>query len=292
VSPGSDVLRLGRRSLLLAGGALLVAPRLRAAESRIVVLGGDLTEIAFALGGGPRVIAADDTALWPPETAALPKVGYLRRLSAEGILSLGPDLVLASPDAGPPAVIDQLRAAGLRVEVGLAGVGFETVAPKIRFVGASLGLVPEATALADAVAAEMAAVEARLAGLPDAPSVLFLISVGRGAPMASGTGTAADAMIRLAHGANAVDGFEGYKPLSAEAAIGLAPDAVLLPDHAIAAAGSPEQAIVLAGLAETPAGRNGRVVVMDGLRLLGFGPRTPAAVAELAQGLHPGLAPP
>jgi iron complex transport system substrate-binding protein len=290
VSPASDAPRLGRRGLLLAG-ALLLAPRLRAAESRVVVLGGDLVEIAFALGAGARLIAADDTALWPPETAMLPKLGYLRRLSAEGILSLGPDLVLASADAGPPAVIDQLRAAGLRVEVGPAGVGFETVAPKIRFVGEALGLVPEATALAAAVAAEMAAVQARLADLAESPSVLFLISVGRGAPMASGTGTAADAMIRLAHATNAVDGFEGYKPLSAEAAIGLAPDAVLLPDHAIAAAGSPEQVVVLAGLAETPAGRDGRIVVMDGLRLLGFGPRTPAAVGELAQALHPSLAP-
>ncbi|HET9070044.1 MAG TPA: ABC transporter substrate-binding protein, partial [Amaricoccus sp.] len=278
---------LTRRGLLLAGGALIFAPRARAAGRRVLVLGGDLAEIAFGVGAGGEVVATDDTAMWPPEAEALPKVGYLRRLSAEGILSLAPDLVLASPDAGPPAVIDQLRAAGLEIETGPAGTGFETVAPKIAFVGEALGRGPEAAALSGRVAAEMAAVEAALSPLAETPSVVFLISVGRGAPMAAGSGTAADAMIRLAHAKNAVEGFEGYKPLSAEAAIGLAPDAVLLPDHAVEAAGGAERALTLAGLGRTPAGRDNRVVVMDSLKLLGFGPRTPVAVAELARALHP-----
>lgn len=285
-------LALTRRRLLLAGGALLLARPARAAADagRVVVLGGDLAEIAFALGAGPRLVAADSTAVWPPEAEALPKVGYLRRLSAEGILSLTPDLVIASADAGPPVVIDQLRAAGLAVATAPAGTGFETVVPKIAFVGAALGLEAEAEALAGRVAAEMEAVAAAVADLPDTPSVVFLISAGRGAPMAAGSATAADAMIRLAHARNAVAGFEGYKPISAEAAIGLAPDAIVLPDHVVTTAGTTEQAVALAGLADTPAGRDGRIVVMDGLKLLGFGPRTPAAVAELARALHPGAA--
>lgn len=281
---------LPRRSFLAAAGALALGGPARAAAgaSRVVVLGGDLAEIAFALGAGPRLVAADSTAMWPPEAEALPKVGYLRRLSAEGILSLVPDLVLASADAGPPAVLDQLRAAGLAVATGPAGTGFDTVAAKIAFVGEALGLAPEAATLAARVEADMARVEAALAAVPDIPSVLFLISVGRGAPMAAGEGTAADAMIRLARARNAVAGFDGYKPLSAESAIGLAPDAILLPDHVLDAAGTPAQAVAQAGLADTPAGRDGRIVVMDGLKLLGFGPRTPEAVAELARALHPG----
>jgi iron complex transport system substrate-binding protein len=254
----------------------------------VLVLGGDLAEIVYALGAGDRVVAVDDTALFPPETAVLPKVGYLRRLTAEGILSLMPELVLMSPDAGPASAIDQLRAAGVRIETAPAGDDFSAVVPKIVFVGSTLGLEVEATALAGRVTGEMAAVEASLESMQDWPSVLFLISVGRGAPMAAGSRTAADAMIRLAHARNAIDGFDGYKPLSAEAAVGLAPEAVLLPDHAAAAAGGGPAALVSAGLGETPAGRAGRVVVMDGLKLLGFGPRTPQAVAELARALHPG----
>lgn len=288
MSRGSDGVGLTRRGALVAAGALLLAPRAWGAEAgRVLIAGGDLAEIAFALGAGNRVIATDDTAQWPPEAAALPKVGYMRRLAAEGILALAPDLVLASADAGPPAVLDQLRAAGLRVEVGPPGHDMAAVAAKIAFVGGSLGLSAEAARLAAAVEANLARVEAALAPLPDTPSVLFLISVGRGAPMAAGSDTAADAMIRLAHGRNAVSGFAGYKPLSTEAAVGFAPEVVLLPDHAAGPAGGPEKAVALAGLAETPAGREGRVVVMDGLKLLGFGPRTPEAVAELARALHP-----
>jgi iron complex transport system substrate-binding protein len=282
-----------RRRALLAGlGAALglaALPARGAAGERALVLGGDLVEIAFALGAGDRLVGADDTAVWPPETAALPKVGYMRRFSAEGALSLTPDLVLASPAAGPDAALEQLRAAGVRIETGPDGDGLPAVAAKIGFVGAALGREAEAAALSARVAAEMAALDAALAGTSGRPSVLFLISVGRGAPIASGTGTAADAMIGLARGRNAVTDFEGYKPLSAEAALGLAPDVALFPSHAAEAAGGGAQALADAGLADTPAGRSGRVVVMDGLKLLGFGPRTPEAVAELAAALHPGL---
>jgi len=114
----------------------------------------------------------------------------------------------------------------------------------------------------------MARVEAALVPLSATPSVVSLISAGRGVPMAAGAGTSADAMIRLAPARNAVVGFDGYKPLSAEAAMGLAPDAILLPDHVVAAAGTAEQAVALAGLTETPAARSGRIVVMDGIKLL------------------------
>lgn len=282
---------LTRRSLLALGAGgmaiCLAGVQAQAASSRVVVLGGDLAEIVFALGAGDRVIATDDTALWPPEAAALPKVGYPRRLSAEGVLALMPDLVLARPDAGPQAALDQMRAAGLVIATAPEGDGFEALAPKIAFVGEALGLESEAAALMARVTDEMAAVQSALAALGDWPSVLFLISAGNGAPMASGTGTAADAMIRLAHARNAVEGFTGYKLLSAEAALGLAPEVVVMPDHVAAAAGGGRAAVERAGLATTPAGRDGRVVVMDGLKLLGFGPRTPAAVAELARALHP-----
>lgn len=248
----------------------------------MLVLGGDLAEIVFALGAGDHVVATDDTALWPPDAADLPKVGYLRRLSAEGVLSLAPDLVLASADAGPPAVMEQIRAAGLDVETAPEGQGIAAVLAKIAFVGEVFGLEARAAALAEEVSSGMAALERGLADLPDRPSVLFLMSAGKGPPVAAGTGTAADGMISLAHGRNVVEGFAGYKPLSAEAAVALAPEVVVLPDHAAEAAGGADAVLAAAGIESTPAGVAGRVVVMDGLKLLGFGPRT-EAVAELAR---------
>ena len=281
-----------RRTLLLAAAAgasagFAASRAWPAAPRRVVIAGGDLTEIAFALGAGDMVAGADTTASWPPEAAALPKIGYMRRLSAEGVLSLNPDFVILGEGAGPETAIAQLEAAGVVLARGPGREGVETVPAKIAFMGAALGREAEATALIADFEAEMAALEAALAPIETRPSVLFLISAGRGAPLASGENTAAAAVIALAKGRNAVTGFEGYKPLSAEAAIAAAPEALLLPAHAVEALGGVDPVLARPEIAATPAGRDGRVIVMDGLKLLGFGPRTPEAVAELARALHP-----
>lgn len=257
---------------------------------RIVSVGGTLTEIAFALGAGDRIVGVDSTSTWPPATENIDKVGYMRRLSAEGVLSLNPDLVLLAARAGPAAAIDQLRAAGVRLELAPEGQGAASVVPKIRFVGASLDRTAEAEALVTRFERDMAMLQDQLATVSGRPRVMMLISMGRGTPMAAGAETAAHAMIELARGRNAITGMTGYKPISAEAVIAAAPDVVLLPAHVVETAGDAESVLDRPDFAATPAGRNGRVVVMDGLKLLGFGLRTPEAVAELARALHPAYA--
>lgn len=125
-----------------------------------------------------------------------------------------------------------------------------------------------------------------MARLERRPSVLFLLSIGGGAPLAAGRGTSAAEIITLAGGRNAVQAFEGFKPLSAEAAIAAAPDVLLVTDRSLAALGGRESLLARPELALTPAGRARRVVAMDGLLLLGFGPRTPDAALRLASALH------
>lgn len=291
--------RVSRR-FLLAGGlstaavalaslrpALAFAAQAGSPAQRIVSVGGTLTEIAFALGAGDRVVGADTTSSWPPEVEQVQKVGYMRRLSAEGVLSLNPDLVMLDDDAGPATAIDQLRAAGVRLAIAPEGTGLDSVVPKIRFVGETLGQAAEAEALAARFEEQMDALQSQLAAIDDRPSVLLLISVGRGAPLAAGSDTAAEAIIDLARGRNAIVGLTGYKPLSAEAAVAAAPEVLLLPQHVAESAGGADAVLQRPDLAITPAGRSGRVVVMDSLKLLGFGLRTPEAVAELARALHP-----
>lgn len=288
------------RRFLLAGGLATAAvsftglrpfPALAGqagtSASRIVSVGGTLTEIAFALGAGDRIVGADTTSNWPPEAERVEKIGYFRRLSAEGVLSLNPDLVMLAGNAGPPTAIDQLRAVGVRLAIAPEGTGLDSVVPKIRFVGDTLGLAADAEALAVRFEEQMGALKSQLAEIDSRPRVLLLISVGRGAPLAAGSETAAEAIIDLAHGRNAVVGMTGYKPLSAEAAIAAAPDVLLLPEHVVESVGGADAVLQRPDLAITPAGRNGRVVVMDSLKLLGFGLRTPEAVAELARALHP-----
>lgn len=256
---------------------------------RIVSVAGSLTEIVYALGQESRLVGADATSLYPPSARALPQVGYQRTLSAEGILSLAPDLVLATEAAGPPAVIDQIRAAGVPVRIVTHDLSPDGLGQKVRSVADALDRAEEGERLANRIRAELDATLLRVGAAQTRPKVLFFMNAGRGAPLAAGRDTAADAMIRLAGGQNALADFEGYKPLSTEALTAAAPDVLLLPEHALTALGGETGLARVPGLTLTPAWRNRRIVAMDALLLLGFGPRTGAAVATLARRLHPDL---
>jgi len=250
--------------------------------SRIVSVGGAVTEIVYALGFGDRVVAVDTTSVYPPAADARPKVGYMRQLAAEPILALAPALVLAEQDSGPPAVLDQLRAAGARVTLISDDYSPYGIIKKIEAVGAALGVPERAQALAGNIRREIDAALAAVAQGKSQPRVLFLLSVGGATPLAAGRETSADGMITLAGGVNAIDGYEGYKPLSAEAAVAAAPDIVLVTERSLAQLGGIDSIATIPEISATPAGRARRIVAMDGLLMLGFGPRTPVAVTTLA----------
>jgi iron complex transport system substrate-binding protein len=247
-----------------------------AAAQRIVTIGGAVSETVFALGAGERVVATDTSTTFPPEAAQRPKVGYQRSLAAETVLAYRPDLIIASPEAGPATTLAQLRAAGVRIElVGEAHDG-ETAAARIVAIGALLGKAGEAEKLAAPVAAVV----------PPAPSarpprVLFLYARGGGVAMVAGTPSPISGMIELGGGVNAVTEFAGYKQLSGEAVIAAAPDIILLPERGLAAIGGPDRLWEMPGMAHTPAGAAKRVVAIEDLLLLGFGPRLATAAAQL-----------
>lgn len=258
-----------------------------ASGSRVISIGGDITEIVYALQAEDRLVAVDSTSRYPDAAQELPDVGYMRRLSAEAILSLRPSLVLATEDAGPPSALDQLQAAGVEVSVIADEPSPAGVAAKIERVAGLLDLPERGAVLADDVSGRFDALERSLANVASEPRVMLLLSAGRGAPMTAGADTAADAIIRLSHGVNAARGFTGYKPLSPEAMIEAAPDVFLVTDRTLDLIGGEAALLKRPEVASTPAARHSRVVVMDGLLLLGFGPRTPKAVAQLAKALHP-----
>ncbi|WP_225766194.1 hemin ABC transporter substrate-binding protein [Inquilinus sp. Marseille-Q2685] len=280
------------RPLLALAAAALVAVALpaRAEPKRIVVAGGDLTEIVYALHAEDRIVGVDTTSLYPPAARERPDVGYLRQLSAEGILSLSPDLVLTTVSAGPPPVLEQIRSAGTPVEILPEAFTAEGVLAKIEGVETALGLPDQG--LSQAVRADFATVADAVAKLPAKPRVLFVLSITNGTPLGGGSGTAADGMIRLAGGTNAVGEAERYKPLSPEVVAAAAPELVVIASHAVEPNGGIEKIAALPVFAQTPAARTGRIIAMDSLYLLGFGPRTPQAVRDLAAAIHPGWTPP
>ena len=120
------------------------------------------------------------------------------------------------------------------------------------------------------------------------PRALFILSAANGRIMAAGSQTGAEGVLMMAGADNALSGFAGYKPVTDEAITLAAPDVIVMMDrtgdHAIA----DDDLFALPAIASTPAGQSGRVVRMNGSRLLGFGPRTAGAVLELSLALHDG----
>ncbi|TCP37719.1 iron complex transport system substrate-binding protein [Rhodothalassium salexigens DSM 2132] len=258
-----------------------------AGPERIVAVGGALTEIVYALGAQDRLVAVDSTSLYPAAARDLPDVGYMRNLAAEPILALDPDLVLLIEDAGPPPVIRQLHAAGLTIVTVPDDTSADGVRTKIARVAEALGRQAAGATLLDQFDNAYAEVATRIAAIDHSPRVLFVISLAGGPPMAAGAGTSAATMIDLAGGRNALDGMDGFKPLSPEAAAAAAPDIILVPQRTLDAAGSKAAILARPEFADSPAARAGRLEAMDMLLLLGFGPRLPEAVDTLATKLHP-----
>ncbi|MBB4267985.1 heme/hemin ABC transporter substrate-binding protein [Roseospira visakhapatnamensis] len=288
-----DSARPGRGRLTLGiglVGAILTAlapPAQAEGPHRVVSIGGAVTEIVYALGAEDRLVAVDSTSSHPPAAEDLPDVGYMRQLAAEPILALGPDLLLVIEDAGPPEVIAQLHATGVPIVTVPDEPTIDGVLDKVRRVAAALGEDEAGETLAGKIRTAHDAVTARLEGITERPHVLFLMSMGGGAPLAAGADTSAAAVIEMAGGQVTPNDFSGFKPVSPEALAMAAPDVVLVSERTLEALGGAEAILTRPDLANSPAARTGRVVAMDALMLLGFGPRTPDAVATLAEALHP-----
>jgi iron complex transport system substrate-binding protein len=274
-------------SLQGAGGAGATEP-----PDRVIAAGGVVTEILYALGAQDSIVGVDATSLHPPSALKdKPNVGYVRALSAEGVLSLKPTRIIAIESAGPPDVMRLLREAGVPLATIPEDYSEAGVTARIKAVGRAVARDLPALALAEATArrfAQLAQVRTRI----ERPRrVLFVLALRDGRPLVGGRNSGADAIIRLAGGVNAADSVDGYKPMGEEAVIGAAPDVILMMDrgaHAVAA----DELFRLPSFSATPAAANRRLVVMDGLYVLGFGPRTPQAARDLMAAVYPEMAVP
>lgn len=276
-----------------AAGGLTAVPECTSAgesaldTSRIVSIGGAVTEILYDLGMGDAVVAIDTTSVFPPSALAeKPNVGYMRALSAEGVLSMSPSVLLVSENAGPPDALDVLK----RSSVPFITVSDETtqaaVSDRVRFLGKVVCREAEADRLAASVEEGFADLERLTAGIETPKRVLFVMSMQSGRALVGGAATAADSIIALAGAENAAGALEGYKPMSDEAVLEAAPHAILM---MASTAGHSGDVLTEPAFRLTPAAENDRFITMDGQLLLGFGPRTPAAAATLVRELYPEL---
>ena len=256
---------------------------------RIVSVNGAMTEIVYALGAEMQLAGTDTTSVFPATALQTPKVGYMRQLSAEGLLSLKPDAVIGTTEAGPSVVMEQLRSAGVKVELVEADHSWAEVQRKVAAVGRTTSRTTQATALQarlDAQWAEVLATVARHTGRK--PRAIFILS-HTASPQVAGSNTAAHAMLAYAGFVNAFTNagqagpFNGYRPMTAEALVSAAPELIVTTTQGIEASGGLDKFWSRPGLELTPAYRRRALVALDALYLIGFGPRLPQAVAELHQ---------
>ncbi|GAB4031189.1 heme/hemin ABC transporter substrate-binding protein [Spirosoma gilvum] len=247
---------------------------------RIVSLDGTVSEILCDLGLQSHLIGVDVTSTYPESLQKLPKVGHNRNISAEGIISLKPTLVLTSQHAGTkPEVIEQIKSTGIKVITFQQDYSVDGTKKLIQDVANTCQVPSRAKPLIKKLDADLAQVK-KAAG---SPKVLFIYARGTGTMMVSGRGTQVDKMIELAGGTNAASSFENYKPLTAEALVTANPDVILLFDSGLESLGGATGLQKVQGIAQTNAGKTGHIVTMDGHLLSGFSPRLGKALQELSQ---------
>ncbi|WP_028349404.1 heme/hemin ABC transporter substrate-binding protein [Bradyrhizobium murdochi] len=258
--------------------------------ARIVSIGGAITEILYALGFEDRLVGVDSTSLYPAAAREKPDVGYMRQLSAEGVLGLNPSLVLAAQGSGPKETIDVLEAAKVPLVLVPDTFSEAGLLDKIKLVGHAMDADKRAECLTAAVSDDLAQLRELRAKVTKPVRVMFVMSLLNGRAMAAGKNTAANEIIALAGGINAIDGYEGYKPINDEAIVAAKPDVVLSIQRSKDSLDA-EAVYVHPAFALTPAAANKAFISMEGLYLLGFGPRTAAAARDLSIKLYPALAP-
>ncbi|MBR7634060.1 heme/hemin ABC transporter substrate-binding protein [Janthinobacterium lividum] len=280
---GAGALALAAPMQVLAAVSDAAKPMVKA--RRIVSVGGALTEIVYALEAQGELVGVDTTSLYPAVAQQLPQVGYARTLSAEGVLSLAPTQLIATEEAGPQTVLRQVRDAGVPVAVLNANNKFEGLLERVKQVGQITGRADSAARLAQALQQQWDGALGKVRLRSHAPvRVLFILAHAPNQVMVGGRETGADAMLAYAGAVNVMGGpagFAGYKPLTPEAVIAARPDIVLVTDQGLKASGGVDGILKLPGLGQTPAGRKHRIVSLEAMLLLGFGPRMPQALAEL-----------
>lgn len=264
----------------MAGDAPAVTPR-------ILSIGGDITEILYDLGQQDKIVAVDVTSQFPPEALKEKKsVGYMRALSAEGTLSVNPTLIIASDGAGPPEVVNALKSSGVRYVDIADKPSAEGVPAKIRHIGNVVGADDAAKALASKVESEFAALDNDRKHIKTRKKALFILAIQNGRATVAGASTSADSILQLAGVDNAAAGVNGFKPVSDEQLTEFAPDAVVMMRRGTTDDHNASQALSLPGLSQSPAAKTKSLVAMDGLYLLGFGPRAPSAARDLMKAIY------
>lgn len=268
---------IGTFALMLCFGGMVAA----AEPQRIVSAGGSMTELLYAFGLQQRVIAVDSSSYFPPEAKQKPQIGYFRRMSTEGVLSLKPDLLIGSNGAGPDEVLKQLQQAGVAVKVFKQDqYTLQSWEQMVRAVGVYLQVEQQAEAL---IVKVLKAVEQAKQNKGQAHRTIFIMGLGDRGPVVAGRNTVPDMLFNLLGLENLAAEVDGFKPFNNEQLIKSEPDFIVMPSHVVDRMGGVKAICEQQDIKLTTRNIGCHIMVMDALLALGFGSRLDQAVTTLDQ---------
>ena len=265
----------------------------QASAQRIVCIGEAYNEMIYALGAQANLVGVDYSSTYPAEIRKLPTVGYHRALSAEGILSLKPTLIIEDDNIGPDNVVRQLQALHIPMKTFNAkNDSIEGTKALLLEMGAFFHKEQRAKELCAQMDREMAAAAVDVKKYKTTPRVAVIhygrasnvyLLVGNGGHGDAGT---AGTMVQLAGGQMAIQKPGMERMVSPEIIAKSNPQVILMTEYGFDRLGSMEQAKTLPGVAETDAARNNRIYRVPEHDLMYFGPDTGESIIRLAKLIH------
>lgn len=244
-------------------------------EQKIVTLSGAITETVAALGKGLEIVGRDVTSTFPSDLTA-EDLGHVGRgMTIESVMSVDPTLVIASQNEEMAEVIVKIKESGIDMKFVDQEYSVDGAKNLIKNVAEIIN-VADYQPLIDKIDADVAQIQP----IENKPKVLFIYARGQ-MLMVAGTNTPMEAIIEIAGGQNAVTEFEEFKPLTPESLVQANPDVILMFDKGLQSSGGVDAILQVPGVAQTNAGKNKKIISMDGGLMTNFGPRTGEAALTL-----------
>ena len=254
-------------------------------DSRVVIAGGSITEIFYLLDLQDHIVALDITSNFPEDAKKYPSIGYVRMLSAEGLLSMNPSIILGENDMGPPTVIGQVKQTDVELQIIPEEKSVLGILEKIRCVAGIMDVSSYAEELIDEKYREVLfqIKENKKIVSEKKISAMVIYSMQGTSPIVSGSGESGDAFLQLIGAQNAFASFEGWKPASAESIIANNPDYIIVTNRLLKRFSNLEELRNHPSLSQTKAAKKNQIIAKDGMAMMGFGPRTISCALEVSK---------
>ena len=241
-------------------------------------------EIIYLLKAENNLIAVDVTSNYPLEAKKLPSIGYVRQLSAEGLLSLDPTIIIGEDDMGPPSVLDQIKRTQVEITIIPEEHNVEGILNKIECISSVIGIDSEAI-INSTVIPKITKLN-QLTQDSKKQKIIYILGMQSGSPLVAGNNTSGDGLIKISGGVNPFSTFEGWKPVGTESIIEASPDLIIISERGLKGFGTMEDLRMHPALYLTPASQNNKIISIDGMASLGFGPRTIDSAIKVSETLN------